>query len=334
MGRNGLYLKNPAVVERMSRINSIVFDKTGTLTQGDGMTVEWQGAHLDDKAKTGLNNLFAQSSHPLSRRLTRFLLEDISGRNPVDNFVEVPGAGLIGSVNGVRYVAGSLTWMEQNGIEVTDDPNDIPASGATVYVGAGDRYLGKYVLRHVVRDDLDQLTNLLHEEGVGIRLLSGDNDHEKSLITSRFPNLAEMHFQQSPHDKLAFIKDRQENGEQVMMIGDGLNDAGALRQSNVGMAVTDQPGGFSPACDAIVEGDRISQIDRFLKLSRSSMHLIYASFAISLIYNITGLTFAVQGLLSPLVSAILMPLSSITVIVFTTTGSWWMAKKRRLISWR
>ena len=333
LGKNGLYLKNPAVVERMSRINSVVFDKTGTLTQGDGMTVEWQGKHLDDQIKTGLNNLFAQSNHPLSRRLTRFLLEDIRGKNPVENYVEVPGSGLRGEVDGVHYILGSAIWLEQNGIDVSgNDEKD--ANGAVVHVGVNSHYLGKYVLKHVVRDGLEDLTHHLHEGGVGIRLLSGDNDHEKFLISSRFPNLTEMHFQQSPHDKLAFIKDRQEKGEQVMMIGDGLNDAGALRQSTVGMAVTDQPGGFSPACDAIVEGDRIAELNRFLSLSRSSMHLIYASFAISLIYNITGLTFAVQGLLSPLVSAILMPLSSITVIIFTTTGTWWMAKKRGLISWR
>ncbi|HKI46111.1 MAG TPA: heavy metal translocating P-type ATPase, partial [Balneolales bacterium] len=332
-GRNGLYLKNPAVVERMSRINSVVFDKTGTLTQGDGMRVEWQGSKSGSEFKDGLTSLFSQSGHPLSRRLSRFLLDDASGKKTVEDFVEEPGSGLKGRIGRVNYVAGSAAWLEQNGVRVSADySNDV--YGAAVYAGADDQYIGRYVLRHAVRDGLDGLTHHLHEDKIGLRLLSGDDDNEKSLISTRFPELNEMYFHQSPYDKLAFIKERQERGEQVMMIGDGLNDAGALRQSDVGMAVTDQPGGFSPACDAIVEGDRIAQLNRFLSLSRSSMHLIYASFAISLIYNITGLTFAVQGLLSPLVSAVLMPLSSITIIVFTTAGTWWLARRKGLISWQ
>ncbi len=333
LGRNGLYLKNPAVVERMSRINSVVFDKTGTLTQGDGMRVEWQGSKQDSEFKDALTSLFSQSSHPLSRRLARFLLDDTSGKKTVEDFVEEPGSGLKGRMDSVNYVAGSVAWLGQNGIGVPADHSE-NVDGAAVYVGMDDQYIGKYVLRHAVREGLDDLTHHLYEDKIGLRLLSGDNDREKSLISSRFPEINEMHFHQSPHDKLAFIKERQGRGEQVMMIGDGLNDAGALRQSDVGMAVTDQPGGFSPACDGIVKGDRIVQLNRFLSLSRSSMRLIYASFAISLIYNITGLTFAVQGLLSPLVSAILMPLSSITIIVFTTAGTWWLARRKGLISWQ
>ena len=332
-GRNGLYLKNPAVVERMSRINSVVFDKTGTLTQGDGMTVAWLGSKQSDKFTNGLNSLFCQSSHPLSRRLARFLLDGGYGKQSVEGFKEEPGSGLIGIIEGKNYVAGSMAWIQRNGVEVPDD-DDYSVNGAVVHVASDGQYVGKYVLRHAVRDGLDDLTHHLSEDEIGLRLLSGDNDHEKSLISSRFPEINEMYFHQSPQDKLAFVKKHQEHGEQVMMIGDGLNDAGALRQSDVGMAVTDQPGGFSPACDAIVEGNRIAQLDRFLSLSRSSMYLIYASFVISLIYNITGLTFAVQGLLSPLVSAVLMPLSSITIIVFTTTGTWWLARRKGLISWQ
>ena len=332
-GRNGLYLKNPAVVERMSRINSVVFDKTGTLTQGDGVTVAWLGSKQRDEFKNGLNSLFSQSSHLLSRRLARFLLDDGYGKQSVVDFKEEPGSGLRGRIEGKDYVAGSMTWLQRNGVEVPDD-DDISVNGAVVHVASDGQYMGKYVLHHAVRDGLDDLTHHLSEDKIGLRLLSGDNDHEKSLISSRFPEINEMYFHQSPQDKLAFVKKHQEDGEQVMMIGDGLNDAGALRQSDVGMAVTDQPGGFSPACDAIVEGNRIAQLDRFLSLSRNSMQLIYASFAISLIYNITGLTFAVQGFLSPLVSAVLMPLSSITIIVFTTAGTWWLARRKGLISWQ
>lgn len=102
------------------------------------------------------------------------------------------------------------------------------------------------------------------------------------------------------------------------MIGDGLNDAGALQQSDVGVSVSDDLNNFSPACDGILHGAHFSKLTKFLRLSRQSMNVIRFNFALSFMYNIIGLTFAVKGALSPLVSAILMPISSVTVIVIAT----------------
>ena len=137
-----------------------------------------------------------------------------------------------------------------------------------------------------------------------------------------------MVFHQQPADKLAFIKHLQTNKCQVMMLGDGLNDAGALRQSDVGIAISDNINNFSPACDGIIEADQFENIQAFTDYAKDGVRIIKTSFAISLLYNAIGLYFAVQGTMSPIVAAILMPISSVTIILFTTIASSIAGKKR------
>ena len=136
-----------------------------------------------------------------------------------------------------------------------------------------------------------------------------------------------MQFFQSTEDKLHHIESYQHKGSTVGMIGDGLNDAGALRQSNVGIAVSDNVNNFSPACDAILEGQSFDQLGKLLRFAKASRIIILSSFGISLLYNVIGISFAVQGELSPVVAAILMPISSVTIVLFTTGSSWLAARK-------
>jgi len=141
-----------------------------------------------------------------------------------------------------------------------------------------------------------------------------------------------LHFDQSPEDKLKFIKSNQKTGKKVLMIGDGLNDAGALRQSDVGIAVTEDISSFSPACDAILDASNLKLLPKFLNYSQSAIKIIYISFVISFLYNLFGLTFAIQGMLSPIIAAILMPLSSISVVLFATLSTNFIGRKLKLIS--
>jgi len=137
-----------------------------------------------------------------------------------------------------------------------------------------------------------------------------------------------LYFSQTPQSKLDFInKLQKDQGAVVMMLGDGLNDAGALKQSDVGVAVSDNMNNFTPASDAILEGRQVGKIRSFIQLARSGRRIVTWSFAISVIYNVIGLYFAVQGELRPVIAAILMPASSLSIILFTTLASRWKAAK-------
>ncbi len=135
-----------------------------------------------------------------------------------------------------------------------------------------------------------------------------------------------LHLNQSPLNNLGFIRELQKNGATVMMVGDGLNDAGALRQSEVGVAVVENIGAFSPASDVILSAEMVPRLLHILEYSRNSVRVVRASFVISSLYNLIGISLAASGLLSPIVCAILMPLSSVTVVAFACGATSWFGR--------
>src|SRR5699024_6873525 len=161
-----------------------------------------------------------------------------------------------------------------------------------------------------VFEKLDKNKNLV--------VLSGDNEGEREILTEMLPKGTSMHFNQKPEDKLNFVKELQDKGQKVMMIGDGLNDAGALKQSDVGLVVSENTNVFTPACDGILDAEEFRTIPKFFDFSKNSTRVIKWAFLLSLMYNTIGLGFAVTGNLKPVVAAILMPLSSISIVAFTT----------------
>ena len=161
-------------------------------------------------------------------------------------------------------------------------------------------------------------------------VLSGDNDSEKTNLEKIFTPETQLRFKQSPQQKLDFIKDLQHTGKNVLMLGDGLNDAGALMQSNIGIAVSENSAQFSPASDAILDGSRVQLLDKFINYAKAGKRIVMASFILSILYNIVGLSFAVQGLLSPMVAAILMPASSISIVLFVSLLSSFVARNKGL----
>jgi Cu+-exporting ATPase len=157
-------------------------------------------------------------------------------------------------------------------------------------------------------------------------LLSGDQDKEREQLLTYFDS-NRMYFHQTPADKLNHVQMLQQSKQRVMMLGDGLNDAGALKAAQVGVSITENTAHFSPASDVIMDASVFSLLPQVLRFSKNTLKVIHGSFVVSLVYNIIGLSLAVQGTLSPLFAAILMPLSSVTVIVFTTLLTTWYATK-------
>ena len=310
LGRRQLYLKNAAVIETLSRADTLVFDKTGTLTDTQRSPVSFAGpAALSGEDAQRVAALVHQSTHPLSQRLAAHLgLTDFV----VEDYAETPGQGISGRVGGTRVRVGSAAFVG------VDTPANAPAEQQNrVYVALNDQPAGHYDIRSQYREHLPELLQELGQR-YQLALLTGDNNADVIPLRQLFGAGAELRFQQSPLDKLAFVEALQQQGRRVVMVGDGLNDAGALQRADVGIALTETLTNFSPACDAILEAGSFGRLATVLRFARDCRYIVLATFGLSFCYNGIGLSLAVQGLLTPIASAILMPISSLSVMVFAT----------------
>nr|WP_199001997.1 heavy metal translocating P-type ATPase metal-binding domain-containing protein [Flavobacterium sp. ASV13] len=312
MGKQKMYLKNALVIEQLAKVDTIVFDKTGTITTNKKSNITYEGEVLSEEDHVLIKNVLRASNHPLSRMLYDFLPE--SKRIKIDDFQEITGKGILASFEDKTIKIGSASFVE------SPELNSSEIEKTALHIKINDIYYGRFSFQNQYRDGLATLFLSL-SKSYQIKVLSGDNDGERTNLETILPAGTELVFNQKPEQKLEFIKKLQERGQNVMMVGDGLNDAGALAQSNVGISISENVNVFSPACDAILDASEFSRLDYFLKLSHKSITIIKMSFVLSLLYNVVGLTFAVTGNLLPLVAAIIMPLSTITIVSFVTLMS-------------
>jgi Cu+-exporting ATPase len=330
-GKNKFYLKNIAVIEELGRIDAIVFDKTGTITTPGKSDLIFNGKVLTASEQNIIKSLVRNSVHPFSIKI----YETLEGNklHPVTKFNEVPGLGLEGIVFGHNVKIGSKAWVQSYGKELNSQQqlNENESFASRVYLSIDEEITGFFEILNSYRKGIDGVIKQLGRN-YNLSLLSGDNEGEKNNLLKFFNNKSLLKFNQSPGDKLNFIIEKQKEKNKVLMVGDGLNDAGALKQSNVGIAITENSGSFSPASDAILDAGKLNLLPKFIEFSKVSIYIIFISFTISFMYNVIGLSFAIQGILSPIVAAILMPLSSISVVVFATLSTNLLAKKRGLIS--
>ena len=322
-GRNKFYVKSTDVIEKLSGIDSIVFDKTGTITETGTAEINFVGDSLTESEKEIVYNLAHQSSHPLSRLISAQLSYD--SKLAVENYSEEAGLGISGQIGNYRIKLGSYNFVSGNGTL-----NELKNLETRVYLEINNNLRGYFSIANKYRNGIKEIAG---ELGVSyyLSILSGDNESERKNLVELFGSNIAMSFNQSPFDKLQKVKTLQSAGKHVLMIGDGLNDAGALKQSDIGISISEDVNNFSPACDAILESNSFFKLKEFIRFSRTSKNIIILSFIISFLYNIIGLSFAVQGSLSPVIAAILMPLSSISVVVFTTFTTNLFAKKSGLI---
>jgi Cu+-exporting ATPase len=321
-GRNKFYLKNSSVIEEMAKVNEIIFDKTGTITESGKADIVFNGKVLTPFEQKMVKSLVRNSTHPLSKKIYDSI--EVDEVFPVTAFQEKTGAGISGMIYGNLLKLGSSNFVGfENSVDETLQTK--------IYLSINDQVVGKFIISNSYRDGIDEVIKKLNET-YHLSLLSGDNEGERATLENFFGKNSELNFRQSPEDKLIYVKEKQLKGNKVLMLGDGLNDAGALSKSDVGIAVTDDISNFSPACDAILHGSELKRLPQFLTYARDSVKIIYASFIISFIYNLIGLSFAVEAMLSPILAAILMPLSSISVVLFATIMTNIFAKKRGLSS--
>lgn len=319
LGRNRFYLRNAETIERIAAIDHIVFDKTGTLTSTREQDISYEGPALSAYEQEQVAGLAACSSHPLSRAL----YEQLSGgQKPlaVSGFKETTGKGIEGQVG--------ADWLKVGSYDFVTGSTEQPA-GTMVQVSINGILKGRFEFHNHYREPVRQLLKELKGE-YRLSVISGDNDNEQRALQELLGRKATLLFHQGPEDKLQYIRCLQEKSDNVMMIGDGLNDAGALKQSDVGIAIAEQSNNFTPASDAILEARSLSLLPAFIRLCRANRQIVMASFVLSIVYNIIGLYFAVQGHLSPMIAAILMPSSSLSILLITYGSSSLFARLLKL----
>ena len=311
LGRKKFYVKDAHTVENLAKIDTLVFDKTGTITESQNTAVEYIGTDLTEEEKSMVFSVVHQSNHPLSRALQMELRNQKTFE--IKDYKQLKGQGQQASVHDKLIQIGSRDWL--------NIIHESTLNQTEVWVQIEGTPKGRFVFNNKYRRGLSKTLKEL--EAYELKVLSGDNAAEEANLQSIFPASTELNFNQSPQAKLAYIQALQvKEDKKVMMIGDGLNDAGALKQSNVGVAVAEDMNSFSPSCDAILGSSSFSLLPKFIKMSKRGAFLVKTAFAISFLYNVIGLSFAVTGNLEPVVAAILMPISSISVVLFATISTW------------
>ena len=313
--KHGIYIRNGAVLETSSTIHSVVFDKTGTLTIQHKNNISYVGENLTEEEKEIIFSITTQSVHPLSIGISKEL--DDQRAVVISDFEEISGAGLQGVCNGKRIRIGSSKFIHG----MKDE------GGQTrVYIQIEDRKPGYFVFKNSYRPELETVVHELKQQSKTLVVISGDNDREYSELQHVFGKDSSLYFNQSPDDKHRRIQTLQSDTK-VAMIGDGLNDAVALKQSDVGIVITEEGNHFTPSCDVIIDAKSFGHISSFFKICKHTQYIVYGAYTLAAIYNIVGLSYALQGKLSPIVAAILMPASSLTIVLYTVLSSSYLLKK-------
>ncbi len=315
-GRRKCYLKDTQTIEQLAQIDTVIFDKTGTITTAQKSMAVYEGLQLTSEEESLLKNTLRASNHPLSRSLYNMLADQHIAT--LDEYEEHVGKGILGIMENSRIKIGSADFVGH--IEAPSTRN------TSVHISTNDDYKGCYIFHNEYRGGVSELFHNMSKT-LQLAILSGDNEGEKAHLEKLLPKLTPLYFNQRPGQKLEFIKSLQKQGKKVLMVGDGLNDAGALAQANVGIAISENVNVFSPACDGILDASKFQELYQYILSSRKAVKIIKLGFVLSLFYNVVGLYFAVTGQLQPVIAAILMPLSSISVVGFATVMTNLLARK-------
>lgn len=298
MGRKGLFLKSASVIKSLANVQSIVFDKTGTITNKN-TELSWKGQDLSDLELASISSIIQNSSHPLAHELAKL----VSGEVEISNFKEVLGEGVSAISKGELYKIGTADFVNEENI-----PGNM-----SIYVTKNDVFLGRFVLRLSNRPNLQQLFNQLSKR-FNSYLLSGDPNLNKQDYLHLFKNAESIVSGASPEQKKKFVSQLNVN-QDVLMLGDGINDSLAFNEASIGIAVVEETGSFFPSCDGIIKGDSLKDLNQYIELSKFGKRALAFCFLFSFTYNVIGVYYAVTLNLSPLFAAVLMPLSSVSVVL-------------------
>lgn len=317
----GVYIKNAAVMEVMQKADTLVFDKTGTLTDTKKAHIDFVGRELSALEKQAVFSLAFLSIHPLSKLIASHWMH--GDALPVEGFRQYDGLGIEGLVQGIRIRLGSASWL---------DVRDTSANTFTkVFVSIEGEVAGFFEIKNEYRKGVLDAFRALSNQ-FELHVLSGDNDAERMTLMKVVSSPERLNFNCLPEEKTAYVAGLQSKGKTVLMVGDGLNDMNAFEKSDVGMAVIDDEHHFLPACDVIVHAKRLVSIQAVMAFIQKSRLILFITFGVSILYNLIGLSFAVQGALTPVVAAVLMPISTVSIVGLSFFLSRGYAKRYGILS--
>ncbi len=311
-GKNKFYFKNQNYTALLTEIDCIVFDKTGTLSQSNQVP-KYQGQVLGEKEKNLVYNTCRQSSHPYSQAIGQYLASACTKLESTE-YYEYSGQGIEAwfGMDRVRLGnAGFVLGQAHN-----------KAEGNKILLEINGKHWGSFTILNELTLEMEEMLAALAKK-YELHLLSGDKAQPAFQSLAVFKS---QQYQQQPSDKYNYIKRLRDEGKKVMMVGDGLNDAGALKAADIGIAVAGNESNFSPASDAILLAENIIKLPIYMRYVHEALTMVKWSFWLSIFYNFIGVGLAAAGKLSPLFAAIFMPLSSISVLVLAVLGSRLLAK--------
>lgn len=309
LGLKGLYLKNTLVIESFNTITDIVFDKTGTLTSSKYDQISYHGIDLSLEELQLVFSTVSVSTHPLSRSVFEYIkLTENLDLLEANQFAETSGAGIESKIGDITLKIGSASFVGNN---------EHKGDETTIHISINGNYKGRFVFESEYRNGIFESLERLSKH-YNIHIITGDTTKEEQYLKAKLSFAKTLAFNQKPLDKKDFVEKLENSGAKVLMIGDGLNDAGALESATSGIAVSENIFSFTPGSDAIIQAESLTKLESFLLLSHWARVVLKICFGFSIIYNLVGLSFAISGQLTPLVAAILMPISSITIVIVST----------------
>lgn len=307
LSRLEIFVKNARVLDTLAEVDFIVMDKTGTLTDAKLHDISYNGRQLTEEEKNIIFQMTIQSRHPYSQAIAQYLNADIIDENI--NINEIAGKGLECFYKNNYVRLGSESFVLNQAMEGVKD-------SAEVFLSINMEFAGIFKVKNYYRKHLAKSFKTL-SKNYESSILSGDNDAEKNNLKKLFSSEIALLFQHNPQQKQQYIQNLQDRGHTALMIGDGLNDNGALQQADCGIVICEKGNNFFPGGDILMSATSFYLLPNILALTKKIKPIIYSSFALSLIYNFTGIFFAMQAKLNPMIAAILMPASSITIILVT-----------------
>lgn len=319
---SGILIRNPAALECVDDLRAIVFDKTGTITEGEyslRRIVTLDGS--EDKALCRVASAEAKSDHFLAREIVRTARERSLVLEDVLSFEQIEGLGIIARDGSGKITVGNRILMGQDGLEfpeeLAEQANTLQCEGATVVFFAWDGSVkGFFVFGDKIKGSAPEVISRFCTAGVSVWIVSGDSK-ATTQSTARQLGIENYVGQALPKDKVDIIKDLQSNGLRVAMAGDGINDAAALAQADIGITVGSGANLIRECSDAAIFGNDLLKVSELVSLSRFTFRIIKQNLFFAFFYNLLGIPLAAAGALNPLVAAVAMFASSATVVFNT-----------------